>query len=200
MEILGCHHLRALRFAPAAPLLLTLAGLLGSVPFLQSPASALERVELLLPLLKTSFSVNLEELSNTDRLLTGNSDLAELDQATNGLIGRRLVGLFNAPLPLQVPAVVNEAEGSPMLNQALLLVSALGGIDGLPAQLESRDLSRALDKAAAQGPLTMLSVDEGPAGHHRLGGPGPGPVRGPAACQSAGTGRSTDRWANSGEC
>ncbi|WP_231594925.1 dienelactone hydrolase [Synechococcus sp. CBW1107] len=158
MEILGCHHLRALRFAPAAPLLLTLAGLLGSVPFLQSPASALERVELLLPLLKTSFSVNLEELSNTDRLLTGNSDLAELDQATNGLIGRRLVGLFNAPLPLQVPAVVNEAEGSPMLNQALLLVSALGGIDGLPAQLESRDLSRALDKAAAQGPLTMLSV------------------------------------------
>lgn len=158
MEILGCHHVCTLRSAPAAPLLLTVAGLLGAAPFLSAPARALEQVEMRLPFLETSFKVNLEELSNTARLISGTSDLAELDQATDGAIGRQLVALFNAPLPLQVPAVVNEAQGSPMLNQALLLISALGGIDGLPAQLDSNDLSRVLDKAAANGPPTMLSV------------------------------------------
>lgn len=158
METLGCFSVRPPRSGLAAPLLLSLCGLLGTAPLLPAPARALEQVELRLPLLETSFSVKLEELDNPARLLSGTSDLAELDQASNGAIGRRLVALFNAPLPLQVPAVVNEAEGSPMLNQALLLVSALGGIDGLPAQFDGNDLSRLLDKAAAQGPLTMLSV------------------------------------------
>ena len=150
--------MRALRSTPAAPLLLTFAGLLGGALVPSAPARALEQVDLRLPLLETNFTVKLKELENSAGLLSGTSDLAELDQATNGAIGRKLVALFNAPLPLQVPAVVNEAAGSPMLNQALLLVSALGGIDGLPAQLDGNDLSRALDKAAARGPLTMLSV------------------------------------------
>ncbi|MCP9799282.1 alpha/beta hydrolase [Synechococcus sp. RedBA-s] len=148
----------ALRSASAAPLLLTISGLLGAALVLPVPARALEQVELRLPFLEFSFSVKLEELSNPASLLSGTSDLAELNQATSGAVGRQLIALFNAPLPLQVPAVVNEAEGSPMLNQALLLVSALGGIDGLPAQFNGNDLSRVLDKAAAQGPLTMLSV------------------------------------------
>jgi predicted dienelactone hydrolase len=152
------HPVHPFRSGLAAPLLLALAGLTGTTMVLPAPGHALERVELQLPLLETSFSVKLDELSHPDRLLSGSSDLAELDQATDGAIGRKLVALFNAPLPLQVPAVVNEAQGSPMLNQALLLVSALGGVDGLPAQLEGNDLSLALDRAAAQGPLTMLSV------------------------------------------
>ncbi|MCX5931799.1 MAG: hypothetical protein NTW83_08230 [Cyanobacteria bacterium] len=147
-----------LRSVSAAPLLLTISGLLGAALLQPAPARALEQVELRLPFLEFSFSVKLEELSNPASLLSGTSDLAELDQATSGAVGRQLIALFNAPLPLQVPAVVNEAEGSPMLNQALLLVSALGGIDGLPAQFNGNDLSRVLDKAAAQGPLTMLSV------------------------------------------
>nr|WP_259736434.1 alpha/beta fold hydrolase [Synechococcus sp. CS-1329] len=146
------------RSAPALPLLLTISGLLGAALVLPAPLRALEQVELRLPFLETSFTVKLEELSNPARLISGTSDLAELDQASNGAVGRQLIALFNAPLPLQVPAVVNEAEGSPMLNQALLLISALGGIDGLPARFGSNDLSRVLDKAAARGPLTMLSV------------------------------------------
>ncbi len=122
------------------------------------PASALQQIQLNLPLLQTSLTVKLTELTSTSKLFDGNSDLAELDRATNGAIGRKLVDLFNAPLPLQTKAVVNQAEGSPMLSQALLLLSSLGGVDGLPANLSDQKISLALNTAAAKGPLTMLTV------------------------------------------
>ncbi len=133
-------------------------GVAASLPLGLQPAQALESIELRLPLLDTNFIIKLSELSDPARLLSGTSDLAQLDQASNGAIGRRLLSLFNAPLPLQATAVVNQAEGSALLNQALLLVSALGGIDGLPANLSGQELSRTLDQAAARGPLTLLTV------------------------------------------
>jgi predicted dienelactone hydrolase len=115
---------------------------------LSQPASALQQIQLKLPLLQTSITIQLKELTST----------SELDRATNGAIGRKLVDLFNAPLPLQTKAVVNQAAGSAMLSQALMLLSSLGGVDGLPGSLSDEKISRALDTAAAKGPLTMLTV------------------------------------------
>ena len=143
---------------PSHPSALVAAALLVGVPFLPQPAAALEQIDLLLPLLETTFTIKLSELQNPGGLLTGSSDLAELDQATNGGVGRRLVEFFNYPLPLQTKAVVGKVEDTALFNQALLLVSAIGGIDGLPANLDGQQLSDVLDRAAAKGPLTMLTV------------------------------------------
>jgi hypothetical protein len=74
-----------------------------------APAGAIERIELRLPLLDITFTAKVDELRDTRRLLSGNSDLAELDQATNGMIGRRVVEVFQAPLPLQVRSFANQA-------------------------------------------------------------------------------------------
>ncbi len=154
---MGAFRSPSVRQPASLPLpLLAMVG--AALPLLPLPAAALEQIQLRLPLLETSFTLNLSELGNTSRLLSGNSDLAELDRAMNGAIGRKMVALFNAPLPLQATAVVNEAVGSPLLNQSLLLLSALGGIDGLPADIDGRELSAALDRAAAGGRLTLLSV------------------------------------------
>jgi predicted dienelactone hydrolase len=122
------------------------------------PAAALQEIDLRLPILQTSLSIQLKELTSPSKLFAGNSDLAELDRATNGAVGRKLVELFNAPLPLQTRAVVNQAVGSPLLSQALLLVSSLGGIDGLPSNLGGKEISQALDISTAKGPPTMLTV------------------------------------------
>ena len=99
-----------------------MAGLVGGLTLAPSRTQALERVQMRLPLLETDFTVELNELSNPANLLAGNSDLAELDRATDGAVGRKFVELFNAPLPLQVTAVVDTSASSPLLNQALLLV------------------------------------------------------------------------------
>jgi predicted dienelactone hydrolase len=132
--------------------------LLIGLPFLVPQAQALERIDLRLPLLETSFSIKLSELQTPGGLLSGNSDLAELDQATNGAVGRRIEEFLNYRLPLQTKAVVGEVAGSALFNQAMLVVSALGGVDGLPANLDGPEISAVLERAAAKGPLTMLSV------------------------------------------
>lgn len=144
-----------MRTSPSlAALGLALAAGLAAVP----PARALETIELKLPLVETTFSIRLAELSDPRALLAGNSDLAELDQATRGAIGRSLVELFNAPLPLQVLDVARQVVPSPLAQQALLLLSSLGGVDGLPADVSSDTVLKVLDRAAGRGPLTMLGV------------------------------------------
>jgi predicted dienelactone hydrolase len=132
--------------------------LLGTALSTPLPARALEQIELKVPLVDTTFTITLAELADPALLRSGNSDLAELNRATSGAVGRRLVGLFNAPLPLQTRAVVNQSVGSPLLQQALLLLSSLGGVDGLTADPSGDAVSAALDRAAARGPLTMLNV------------------------------------------
>jgi len=137
-----------------------LAGGVLAVTSGAAPARAIERIELRLPLLDITFTAKVDELRDTRRLLSGNSDLAELDQATDGMIGRRVVEVFQTPLPLQVRSFANQAVGSPLLNQALLIVSALGQVDGVPNPLDSADLAATLDRAAARGPLTLVDVLE----------------------------------------
>lgn len=135
-----------------AQVALVLAAAIAASP----PALALEQIELKLPLLDTTFTIQLAELSDPRALLTGNSDLAEFDQATGGAIGRRLVELFNTPLPLQSLAVARQVVPSPLAEQALLLLSSLGGVDGLPADVSSDTVLQVLDRASGRGSLTML--------------------------------------------
>jgi predicted dienelactone hydrolase len=127
-----------------------------------APVRAIERIEFRLPVLETSFTVNVSELRNRQALLSGNSDLAELDQATNGAIGRRLVTLLDDPLPLSSRVFADKTVGSPLGNQALLLVSALVRIDGMD-EGESTQLRQGLerlDRTAEKGNLTVLDVLE----------------------------------------
>jgi hypothetical protein len=64
--------------------------------------------------------------------------------------------LFNTPLPLQALDVALQVAPSPLAQPALLLLSSLGGVDGLPAEVCSDTLLQVLDRTAGRGTLTML--------------------------------------------
>ena len=135
-----------------------LAPLLAAPLLAAAPARAIETVRLRLPLLQTDFVVNVSELADPQRLIAGNSDLAELDRAMGGTLGPRITELFAAPLPVQVKSLVQNAVGSPLLEQALLAVSALGQIDDLPPDPDGSEIDQALRRAAAgTGKITLLA-------------------------------------------
>ena len=137
-----------------------LAWLLGAVAPLASavPAVALEQVELQLPSLQLSFNVKVSELADPNLLLNGSSDLAEIDRATDGALGRRISELFDAPLPVTTTALVRHAVGTPMFEQALLMASTIGSIDGVPPDIDGSTLSTALQRASVSGTLTIQSL------------------------------------------
>jgi predicted dienelactone hydrolase len=139
------------------PLLALLLGMAAPVGWI-SPAAALERVELHLPLLDLYFDVKVSELGSPAALANGSSDLAEVDRATDGALGRRITELFAAPLPVTTKALVRNAVGTPMFEQALLMASTIGSIDGVAPDLDGSDLEAALQKASASGPLTLQSL------------------------------------------
>jgi predicted dienelactone hydrolase len=142
--------------------LLALA-LLAPLP-LAAPARAIETIKLRLPLLQDTFTLKVSELRNPDALFNGTSDLAELNRASNGDIGRKLSALMASPLPAQMRSMVRNAVGSPLLDQVLLLISALGEVDGVPEKPSegSAELEQALQKAAAnnKGNVTLVDVLE----------------------------------------
>jgi predicted dienelactone hydrolase len=135
-----------------------LACLLATPLVAQAPASALQRVQLQLPLLQIAFDVEVSELASPDRLLHGSSDLAEVDRATDGALGRRIGELFSTPLPISTQELLRNSVGTPMFEQVLLLASTLGSIDGVPADLNGSELSDALRKASASGDVTIQAV------------------------------------------
>jgi len=130
---------------------------------LVQPAAALETVKLKLPILQTSFTLRLSELASPAALLAGRSDLAELDRASGGALGRSLVGLFQTPLPLQSTAVVDQSVAQPLVQQVLLMVSSFGTIDGIdPEQLKpsqsSKVLASTLHQLFAKGQPSLLAL------------------------------------------
>ncbi|MFM7648688.1 MAG: dienelactone hydrolase, partial [Cyanobium sp.] len=132
--------------------LLALPLLLGS-----SPARAIDRVELQLPLLEVSFTVSLRELEDPEALWRGDSDLAELNRASNGALGRQLERVLNTPLPVQTKNVLGQVVGTPLLEQVLLAATTLGRMNGMPKDLSGSDLTLALERASASGDLTLLA-------------------------------------------
>ena len=124
------------------------------------PALALEEVVLRLPLAQDTFRVRVSELRSTAALMRGNSDLAELDRATDGSIGRQLHDLLTRPLPIDLSRVTEQAVGTPMLEQGLLMLSTLGTVEGSEQDLTGIKLNQAFAQASAAGPLTLLSLIE----------------------------------------
>ena len=137
------------------------AGLLSTG--LAQPAAALETVKLRLPILQTTFTLRLSELASPAALMAGRSDLAELDRASDGALGRSLVGLFQTPLPLQNTAVLDQSVAQPLVQQVLLMVSSFGTIDGLgtepltPSQ-SGKVLAETLHKLFAKGQPSLLAL------------------------------------------
>lgn len=128
--------------------LLVAAGLVACA----APASAIEEVVVELPLLQNTLKVNLSELSDPAALMQGDSDLAELDRASNGELGRKLLKLFNQPVPVSFRQLAESSVGSPLLEQTLLLVSSFGTVEGRSPDLSGETLKAALEKASAASP------------------------------------------------
>ena len=123
-----------------------------------APALALEEVVIELPLLKTQLTVKLRELKSAEALRQGNSDLAELDRASKGAVGRQVVELLRQPVPLSVKQVAEGSMDSPLVEQAMLVLSSLGRVEGRPADLSGRTLNQALLDASSQAEPTLLSL------------------------------------------
>ena len=147
----------AARRRPARRLALLCGSLLAAL-LPAAPARALEEAVFQIPLLDISFRVRLAELQSADQLLAGNSDLAEIDRATDGAVGRQILALFQQPVPLSLKQVANRSVGSPLLEQAMLVLSSFGRVEGRPSDLSGRTLEQALARASAGGEPTLLSL------------------------------------------
>ncbi|MFM7314125.1 MAG: alpha/beta hydrolase family protein [Cyanobium sp.] len=132
--------------------------LLASLTLCASPARALETIQMQLPLLQTTFTLKVSELGNRDRLYASNSDLAQLDRATGGRLWRRLNQLVNAPLPLPARRLVDNAVGTPLFEQVMLLTSALVEVKDLPPDRDGSQLAAALARIPADQPITLLAL------------------------------------------
>lgn len=125
------------------------------------PARALEEVVVELPLVDSTMTVRLSELRSPEALLEGNSQLAELDRASEGRVGKALVALLNHRLPLAVTKAASASVGSPLLEQGLLFVSSFGTVEGRTPDLSGETLEQTLRRAMAAAPdgqPTLLQV------------------------------------------
>ena len=128
-----------------------------------APALALDEVVVELPLLESTLQVKLSELKSPQALIEGSSDLAELDRASNGELGRKLLKLLNKQVPVSFRQLVDSSTGSPLLEQVLLLVSSFGTVEGRSPDLSGATLKQALEQATAQSPdgqPTLLQLME----------------------------------------
>jgi predicted dienelactone hydrolase len=133
-----------------------LSALLPLAPW--APVRALEEVVVRVPLLETGLTVKVSELSSLESLRNGTSDLAELDRATNGSLGRQLWEVLNQPVPLTLTRIVDGSVGSPLVDQAMLVLSSIGQVEGRTPDLSGETLRKALDQASATGDLTLLNL------------------------------------------
>jgi len=141
------------------PLMAPLLGAALLAPVIPAaPALALEEVVIELPLLKTQLTVKLRELKSAEALRQGSSDLAELDRASNGAVGRQVIELLQQPVPLSVKQVAEGSMGSPLVEQAMLVLSSIGFVEGRSADLSGRTLTEALRQATSDGEPTLLSL------------------------------------------
>ena len=147
---------RQIKHSLRQPIVVAIALLALLIP--AGPARALEEVVIELPLLKTQLTVKLRELKSAEALRQGNSDLAELDRASNGAVGRQVIELLRQPVPLSVKQVADGSVGSPLVEQAMLVVSSIGFVEGRSADLSGRTLTAALRQAASDGEPTLLSL------------------------------------------
>lgn len=122
------------------------------------PARAIEEVIIEFPLLDLEVMVRVPELEDPALLRRGTSDLAELDRASRGALGPKLAEVFNRPVPMGLVNIADGSVGSPLLEQALLVLSTLGTVEGADQEFTGAELQAALQAAAANGEPTLLSL------------------------------------------
>lgn len=134
---------------------------------LAAPAQAVEWLELKGPLGAERLSVRLAELQSPEALWAGSSDLAELNRASGGALGRSLQALLTTPLPATLPVDLD----NPMVRQLELLLQSL--LEPVPAeqQLQASEAGFSLPllrQVVASGqPLTLLQVLQAVPGERR---------------------------------
>lgn len=80
------------------------------------PARAIEVLQLRLPLLDDTLSARVSELASPEALWAGNSDLAELNRATDGSFAASIQDVVNYPMPQQ------DYQTNPMVQQVEVLL------------------------------------------------------------------------------
>ncbi|WP_254966400.1 alpha/beta fold hydrolase [Cyanobium sp. CH-040] len=135
-----------------------MAALLGGGLLTAPPARAIEEVVIEFPVLELDVTLRVAELEDPALLRRGTSDLAELDRASGGILGPRLVEVFSQPVPVAVTRIAEGSVGSPLFEQAMLVLSSLGTVEGRPPDLSGEVLRQALEKASAGGEPTLLSL------------------------------------------
>lgn len=152
-----------------------------------APARALEEIVIQIPLLERSFTGKVSELANPETLQNGKSDLAQLDRASGGGgVARQLIALVNQPVPLSLKHIANGSVGSPLLEQAMLMSSSLGTVEGHAPDLTGETLRAVAEAGLPQQRSHHAQPDPGdssPAGDHqsRPGQPDDEPHDQPAA-------------------
>ena len=134
------------------------SGLVGAALLAAAPARAIEEVIIEFPLLDMEVLVRVPELEDPALLRQGTSDLAELDRASRGMLGPKLAEVFNQPVPVGLVNLAEGSVGSPLLEQALLVLSSLGSVEGADQEFTGLELQEALQAASANGPPTLLSL------------------------------------------
>ncbi len=143
---------------PGPSLSLLAMGLLGGSLLTAGPARAIEEVVIEFPQLELEVIVRVPELENPALLRQGTSDLAELDRASGGALGPKLSELFNQPVPVGLVNIAEGSVGSPLLDQALLVLSSLGTVEGSDQVFTGDDLQAALKAGTAGADPTLLSL------------------------------------------
>jgi predicted dienelactone hydrolase len=143
--------------SPLVCLLAVVTGGLGAW-LSMAPARALEEIVIQIPLLEASFTLKVSELADPETLSSGTSDLAQLDRASGGAVARQLIALMNQPVPLNLTTIADGSVGSPLLEQAMLVLSSLGTVEGRAPDLSGETLRSVLKQASRKGDPTVLGL------------------------------------------
>jgi predicted dienelactone hydrolase len=115
------------------------------------PAKAIEVLQLRLPLLDDTLSARVSELASPEALWAGNSDLAELNRATDGNFAASIQDLVNYHMPQQ------DYQSSPMVQQVEVLLRQLIEVDpGERGIMDPEPVRSALIRLKASGQRATL--------------------------------------------
>jgi len=115
------------------------------------PAKAIEVLQLRLPLLDDTLSARVSELASPEALWAGNSDLAELNRATDGNFAASIQDLVNYLMPQQ------DYQTSPMVQQVEVLLKQLIEVDpGERRIMDPEPVRSALIRLKASGQRATL--------------------------------------------
>jgi len=116
-----------------------------------APARAVETLALKLPVIGELITARVSELKSQQALWAGDSDLAELNRATDGKIAAAIWELVHTPMPTV------DYQGSAMVQQIELMLSQLLEIDQQQASaLHGRPLAEALQRLRSNGQTASL--------------------------------------------